>query len=268
MVLIKRFFLLIPFLLAWATQVSAQERCGTVQYENLLRNLNPSRKTTDQFEEWMKTKVTQRLLQKSTGRTAATSYTIPVVVHVIHNNEAVGTGSNISEAQINSQIAVLNEDFRRTNADASNTLPSFVNVAGSMDINFVLAKQDPNGVATSGILRVKGSKTSWAVSDNYELKALSYWPAEKYLNIWVVNLSGTLLGYAQFPPTDGLTLGGLDGNTSDRLTDGVVIDYTSFGSIEKGTFPALASPYNKGRTATHEIGHFLGLRHIWGDDSN
>jgi hypothetical protein len=269
MVLIKRLLLLIPVLVAVMYEVSAQDRCGTVQYENLLQSLNPSRKTTDQFEEWMKTKVTQaRLQQKLSGRTAAATYTIPVVVHVIHNGEAVGTGTNISDAQINSQIAVLNEDFQRLNADASNTLPQFLSVAGSMNIEFVLAKQNPYGIATTGILRVKGSKTSWTVADNYELKGLSYWPAEKYLNLWVVNLSGSLLGYAQFPPTDGLTLGGLEANTSDRLTDGVVIDYTSFGSIDKGAFPVLVSPYNKGRTATHEIGHFLGLRHIWGDDSN
>jgi len=268
MVLIKRFLLLIPLLLAGTFNVIAQERCGTVAYENLLQSLNPTRKNTEQFENWMKKKAAEARLLKSSGRTSAGPYTIPIVVHIIHNGEAVGTGLNISNAQITAQIAVLNEDFQRLNADAANTLPQFLNAAGSMNIQFVLAKQDPDGVATSGIVRVKGTKTSWAIGDNYELKGLSYWPAEKYLNLWVVNLSGTLLGYAQFPPTDGLPLQGLDTNTSDRLTDGVVIDYTSFGSIEKGSFPVLAAPYNEGRTTTHEVGHFLGLRHIWGDDSN
>ena len=122
MVLIKRILLLIPFLLTGTFEVIAQDRCGTVQYENLLQSLDPSRKTTEQFEDWMQTKVAEaRLLQKSSGRTSAGPYTIPVVVHVVHNGEAVGTGSNVSDAQINSQIVVLNDDFRRLNADAANT---------------------------------------------------------------------------------------------------------------------------------------------------
>ena len=126
MVLIKRLFPLIPFLLLQASSLFAQDRCGTVQYENFLQTLNPSRGTTDQFEEWMNGKVIQaRLLQKSSGRTASTTYTIPVVIHVIHNGEAIGTGTNISDAQINSQIAVLNDDFQRLNADATNTPTEF-----------------------------------------------------------------------------------------------------------------------------------------------
>lgn len=268
MVLIKRLLLLIPLLFAGTFDIIAQDRCGTVAYENLLQNLNPSRKTTDQFENWMKTKVARaRLLQKSSGRTSAGPYTIPVVVHVVHNGESIGTGLNVSDAQINSQIVVLNDDFRRLNADAANTPSEFLPFAGPMDIQFILAKQDPNGLSTTGIVRIKGSKSAWAMSDNYALKAQSYWPAEKYLNLWVTDLTGTTLGYAQFPPTDDGLPGsmGLDGLTSsDRLTDGVAIDYKAFGS---GSGFSLDPLYNKGRTGTHEVGHFLGLRHIWGDQN-
>ena len=108
-----------------------------------------------------------------------------MVVHIIHNGEAVGSGVNISDAQVLSQISVLNKDYKRLNADASNTPAEFQSVAGLFDVEFVLAKQDPEGLATTGILRVKGSKTSWTMNDNYTLKAQSYWPAEDYLNIWV-----------------------------------------------------------------------------------
>ncbi len=102
------------------------------------------------------------------------------------------------------------------------------------------------------------------MSDNSTLKALSYWPAEDYLNIWVTDLSSTLLGYAQFPVSSGLS--GLEDQEDNRLTDGVVIDYQTFGTKEAGSF-SLTSNYDKGRTATHEVGHFFGLRHIWGDDN-
>src|SRR6187551_2961633 len=109
MVLIKRFLLLIPLLLAGTFDVIAQDRCGTVAYENLLQSLNPTRKTREQFENWMQAKTAETRLRKSSGRTAAGPYIIPVVVHVIHNGETVGTGLNISDAQINSQITVLNQ---------------------------------------------------------------------------------------------------------------------------------------------------------------
>ena len=188
-------------------------------------------------------------------------FEIPVVVHVVHNGEAIGSGVNISDAQILSQISVLNEDYRRMNSDASSTPPEFQSVAGNLDIEFVLARQDPEGLATTGIVRVQGTQTSWSINDNYELKALSYWPAEDYMNIWVSNLTG-VLGYSQFPVSG---LPGLENSSDNRLTDGIVIAYNVFGSVDDGPFN-LSSKYNKGRTTTHEMGHFFGLRHIWGDD--
>lgn len=166
--------------------------------------------------------------------------TIPVIVNVIYRTAS----ENISDAQIRSQIDVLNEDFNATNADVTKTPATFSGLIADMNVNFVLA----------GINRKSSTKRSW--STNNDMKRASRGgidptnPTEN-LNIWIVNrmTSGgnTILGYAQFP-------GG------PASTDGVVIGYNFFGRT--GT---LSAPFNKGRTATHEVGHWLNLRHIWGD---
>jgi hypothetical protein len=212
------------------------------------------------FERWLGERGAKIKKEKSNQRTQAT-YQIPVVVHVIHNGQTDPT--NIPDAQILSQIKVLNADFNRTNPDVNLTPSDFLGVAGSMDVEFVLAKQDPDGLPSNGIVRVLGSQSSWSINDNYKLKALSYWPSEDYLNIWVCKLTG-YIGYAQFPQTD--LLSGLQNASMNRLTDGVVITYNAFGSEDDGEF-LLQSRYNKGRTTTHEVGHFFGLRHIWGDQN-
>jgi hypothetical protein len=236
----------------------SQERCGTIEYMKKIHGENLSQ-NGEKFEQWLERKI--RLQKGASGNRQQAIYQVPVVVHIIHSGEAVGTGKNISDAQILSQIEVLNEDYQRMNADASDTPAEFQSVAGGIDLEFVLAKQDPEGLATNGIVRVAGTKSSWTINDNYELKSLSYWPSDDYLNIWVCNLSG-LLGYAQFPVSN---LPGLENSSDNALTDGVVIAYNAFGSIEDGSFPLL-SKYNQGRTTTHELGHFFGLRHTWGDD--
>lgn len=241
------------------------ERCGTTKYETLQLQLNPNREGNPRFENWMQQKLTTKRFENQRTQGTQSVYTIPVVVHVIHNGEAIGIATNISDNQILSQIQAMNKDFQRLNADAANTPSEFLGVAGSFDLEFVLAKQDPFGAPTTGINRVQGTKTTWTISDNATFKALSYWPAEDYLNIWVINIP-SYLGYAQFPVS---SLPGLEDAPNDRLTDGVVIDYTVFGSNFEGlgTF-ALDSKYNRGRTCTHEVGHFFGLRHIWGDDGS
>ena len=172
--------------------------------------------------------------------------TIPVVVHVLYNNAI----QNISDAQVNSQIDVLNEDFRKLNLDISNLPNVFSALAADCQIQFCLAKRDPNGNATNGIVRKSTTITSFSSNDNIKRSAnggSDPWNTSQYLNIWSGNLGGGLLGYAQFP-------GGA------AATDGVVLLYNTVGRV--GT---LMAPYNKGRTATHEVGHWLNLRHIWGD---
>ncbi|HEX5167943.1 MAG TPA: M43 family zinc metalloprotease, partial [Cyclobacteriaceae bacterium] len=240
----------------------AQEKCGTVEHTNQLMEKQLLREERDGFEEWLKDKTRIRELHTNAAE-ANKVYRIPVVVHIIHKGESIGVGSNLSDAQVLSQIKVLNTDYERLNADTLDTPSEFSGVAGKFNVEFVLAKQDPNGKSTNGIVRVKGSKNVWTINDDATLKGTSYWPAEDYLNIWVTDLSSTLLGYAQFPVSD---LAGLEDAEDNRLTDGVVIDYTSFGSINDGSFN-LDKSFNHGRTAVHEIGHFFGLRHIWGDDN-
>jgi len=171
---------------------------------------------------------------------------IPVVVHVVYRT----TTENISDAQILSQIAVLNADFRKLNADVANTPPLFSGLAADSEIEFCMAQRDPSGNATTGITRKYYNRTSWGTSNAVKNPAqggVAPWDATKYLNIWVCNIGGGILGYAQFP----------GGSTA---TDGVVVDYRYMGTIGTAT-----SPYNLGRTATHEVGHWLNLRHIWGD---
>lgn len=248
------------FLLMDSFYSIAQERCGTVEYDNYKKRLNPNLENERSFEVWLKQQKLQRDFESNLLRTEALVITIPIVVHIIHNGEPVGTNSNISDAQIMSQLDVINEDFRRLNTDTTNTPSMFLPVAADIEIEFVLAKQDPEGLPTNGILRVLGTKSAWGISDDLQLKSLSYWPAEDYLNIWVAPL--TVLGYAQFPVSN---LEGLEEASNNRLTDGFVVDPEAFGSIDKDPVAKLASRFDLGRTATHEIGHFLGLRHIWGD---
>lgn len=238
-------------------------RCATTEYEEYLRAQNPKRATTAQFEAWLAPLVEQAKNNKSE---AGGVITIPVVVHVIHNGQALGAAPNITDAQVMSQITVLNNDYRRlAGTPGFNTNP----VGADTMIQFALAKQDPNGNPTNGIDRVNLCQSSWSTTeiDNY-VKPNTIWNPTQYLNMWSVNFTDdTLLGYAQFPSNS--TLGGLSPDEGPANTDGVVSNFSTFGSSDytDGTF-MLAAPYDKGRTMTHEVGHWLGLRHIWGDNSS
>lgn len=256
-------FITLFLLFSYWPGLYAQQRCATVEYQQSNHATGKVFETDEQFERALAEKIRARKKNKLQNLTTSVPYRIPVVVHVIHNGEAVGVGRNIPDEQIISQIDVLNKDFNRLNTDASNTPADFISVAGNLNIEFVLAKQDPDGQPTNGIVRVNGERNQWPIGLEDEFKALSYWPAEDYLNIWVIKFQ-SFLGYAQFPVSSGLE--GLEDENNNRLTDGVVIDYRVFGTSDAGNFD-LDSDYNKGRTTTHEVGHFFGLRHIWGDDA-
>lgn len=243
----------------------AQIRCATTEQTQALFDRIQKQERREIFEKAIFEKSINRLQTNAQQRTQTGPYKIPVVVHVIHNGEPVGLGTNIPDEQIFSQIRVLNEDFKRLNSDANQTPAVFLPVAGSLDIEFVLARQSPDGLPSNGIVRKQGSKSGYIFEEEVLLKSESIWPTEDYLNIWVCRMTDDIIGYAQFPVSD---LQGLEEYQNEiASTDGVVIAHDAFGSIEDGNFN-LISRFNRGRTLTHEVGHYFGLRHIWGDDSN
>ncbi len=193
---------------------------------------------------------TQNYAAHQFSRTEAGVVTIPVVFHVIYKTAA----QNISDAQCIAQIAQLNLDYARKNTDTTNTPSAFRSLAIDTKIQFCLAQRDPNGIATTGIIHKSTTSTSFIDDDKVKSSTTggdNAWPSSSYLNIWVCNLGNSLLGYAQFP-----------GDVA--ATDGVVLLYSSVGSVLS---PGTATPYQYGRTATHEVGHWLNLYHIWGDAS-
>lgn len=245
--------LLAALMLALTTVTYTQTvvRCGANSYLKQLETYFPEEFAAIKAEAMRRDSASVT----TTYRTNGGVYTIPVVVHVVYSTET----QNIDESFVNSQIEVLNEDYRRLNDDADETPAAFEGIAADAQIEFCLAQQDPDGVLSSGIVRVETDINSWSLfvtpgTDNYadNVKFTNKggddaWPKADYLNIWICNLTGGVLGYAT-PP----------GGASAK--DGVVIGYKYFGNASPG------GVYNKGRTATHEIGHWLGLNHTWGDD--
>ncbi len=237
-------------------------RCYTVEADSALRAEKHLESQQD-FENWLQAKIALYKASPAYQSGQRSVVTIPIIFHVIHNGDAVGSSENLSAAQINSQIDVLNEDYRKLlGTNGYNT-----NAAGAdCEIEFCAAVVDPNGavLAEPGIDRKNMGQASWQQSDiDATLKPATYWDPTRYFNVWTVNFGGSsasLLGYAQFPNSSGLQ--GINTNNGNANTDGVVIRYTATGRV--GT---LDNTYNLGRTLTHESGHFFGLRHIWGDQS-
>lgn len=262
-----RIIILILFFSTIHLVVSAQQkRCATEEVEALRRAKNRAVPSVKDFERWMRSKLREAQNRRALMKThdvEESPRNIPVVVHVLHKGELVGIGSNLSDKQIFSQIDVLNEDFQRRNADTLLTEDLFKPISAGMNIHFVLAKTDPDGNPTTGIVRKKGSSDTWDPYQRGLITAESYWPAEDYLNVWVCDLERSYLGMSQYPDIDLPGLGNED--TENRLTDGIYIDYTVFGSKDKDPEADLPPLYDRGRTATHELGHFFGLKHVWGD---
>lgn len=231
-----------------------QPHCYTAEFlEQLKLNDPASYQGIQDAEKNAQQYIAQGSTQKSTGDEV---YTIPVVVHIVYRTDA----ENISDEQVFSQIDVLNEDFRMLNEDASLVPDAFAADAADAKLQFVLASFDPQGNPTTGITRTETDVVNWNLfaptsASNYAENVKDSddggengWNRNCYLNLWVCNITGGVLGYTN-PP------GG------SAAKDGVVIGYKYFG---RGG--SAASEFDLGRTATHEIGHWLGLWHTWGDD--
>ena len=174
--------------------------------------------------------------------------TIPVIFHIIHSGQSIGTGPNLAEHIILAQLDQINDDFRRANSDRHLTPPEFLGVAADLEIEFCLAKRNPNGFPTSGIQRYNFGVSQYTPSQfKHIVQSRTTWNRDEYLNIWVADLNG-YLGYAYLP-------GG------ESVGDGLTLDYITVGSL--ATPNPASSPFKYGRTATHEIGHWLGLDHHW-----
>ncbi|MBK8847027.1 MAG: T9SS type A sorting domain-containing protein [Bacteroidetes bacterium] len=246
----NKYIALMCFLFLSSIKINAQNAphwCASHhEFESQMKT-NPdyahSQKQLEEFtarfvEDYLKSNDNQKFVNK----------VIPVVFHVVHE----GGAENIDRSQILNQLEILNNDYQRLNADTGNTPLVFRPLAANSNIEFRLATLDPNGNCTDGITRTFSGITNGCRNN---VKALIYWPSNKYLNVWVVKSiqntggsPGTVLGFAQFP------------GSGSSLTDGIVMIHSFVGAV--GT---AAGNGNNGRVLCHEAGHWFNLRHIWGD---
>lgn len=236
------FSLLLFTLHAFSQQI---QRCYT---DEIRKRYETEQQLTNEF-----TRIEQLISNYTTTATVLGKrniVTIPVVVHVLHDGDPVGVSENISDAQILSQIAVLNTDYRKLNSDTANTPQEFKNLAADIEIEFCLAQRDPDGNATTGIVRHNFGQANYSdIFIDNTIKPQTNWNPSKYLNIYTARFGGSIaniLGYSSQP---GFA----------ASVDGVAVGFQYFGTVGN-----VQSPFNKGRTATHEVGHWLGLLHPWG----
>jgi hypothetical protein len=232
----KTLLLVVAFAMAMVFQVNAQVRkCAADDLHKVKMANNPEYAKNQQNLERLTEKY---IADVKAGRVSGGNVVIPCIVHVVYANSQ----ENISTAQVQSQIDRLNDDFSATNSDYNQTPSKFTSVrSGDNGIRFELIE----------IKRYSNSRSTWGTSD---LVKSTYPPIEpaRILNMWVADIGGGILGYAQFP-------------NDTPATDGVVMSPQYFGDASKGSGFYLSAPFNLGRTATHEVGHWLNLRHIWGD---
>ena len=242
----KYFSFLCLFLYAFSiTQAQQNEHCGT---DRVLRNYLQNNPAAQQrFQQALQQVDDYRFSTKADG-SRSVIITIPVVFHVIHSGQAVGVGLNISDAQIQSQIDVLNECYRKRNADTALVPNWFKDRIADIEVEFCLARRDPSGNPTTGITRHNIPNASTNFDQN--VKPSTQWNPLNYLNVWTTVLNGQILGYATFP------------NSGPLNEDGVVIDYRYLGKAPANPFP---SSYTLGKTCVHEVGHWLGLFHTFQD---
>ena len=256
---------------------SNRHRCYTVEVQNSYLKTHPNAETPMQFEGWLQGKIAERkralAAQGKMGTFGTvTQYTLPIVFHIVHNGEAVGTTPNVDASFIQAQLLQLNKDY-------ANMSGSPYSVASTTGIQFALAAKDPSGktLAEPGIDRVNRKTKKWGaapfefsttVTDT--IKPATIWDPYRYVNVWLLEDvtdqgSSGILGIATLPTSS--VLDGLDNSETDKDA-GVVINSGTVGSIfSSADCGSVTNPYTLGRTLTHELGHFFGLRHIWGDST-
>jgi pregnancy-associated plasma protein-A/type IX secretion system substrate protein len=227
-------------------KISGQSVCSSFEYQQLQLKNDPG--LIQRITEIEKFSLAHQDNINSYSINARTTHTnvfkIPIVVHVLYHTSY----ENISDLKVKSQINALNRDFRKINSDTSKIPVAFKLLAADCEIEFELAKVDPKGRATNGIIHKYTPITSWNMDDKIKFSSEmgdDSWDSKTYLNIWVGNVR-RLLGYSTFP-----------GGAPEK--DGIVMNLSAMGTLNT------AAPYNMGRTAVHEIGHWLGLKHLWGD---
>lgn len=238
-------------LLAYTSQLSAQlipqiqDRCNTFPYQQEQLRIDPAlAEKMNAIEQFTKLQISKGETNY-TNRIEGNIIKIPVVVHILYHTPS----EKISDARVQSQIEVLNKSFRRQNADSVKTPSYFKPLAADVEIEFQLATSDSRSRSTTGIIRKYTPITKWGMDDKMKFSSNmgdDAWDPKSYLNIWVCNLD-KLAGYSSLPG-------------SDLSKDGVVIDFDAFGITNSG------GGYGLGKTAVHEVGHWLGLKHLWGDE--
>jgi hypothetical protein len=236
------YFVLIGILISSIGQLAAQRACFSTAYQQTELLSNPAlHEQLNRIEAFIQRQLD--LPAHTAARGQELIIKIPVVVHILYHE----AGENISDQKVFSQIEMLNQCFRRANADSVNTPAAFKSRAADCGFEFQLAISDPRKANTTGIIHKYTPATYWQTDDKMKSSALmgdDGWDAQNYLNIWVCNMK-MVAGYSSLP-----------GGAANK--DGVVIDYNVFGSNS-------SAGYELGRTAVHEVGHWLGLKHVWGD---
>lgn len=225
----------------------AQDRCASMELLQKRFTDKPALKLMfDQRELRLKQLINERVASGKTMRTTGL-VTIPVVFHVVLSRQSL-----VTDAQLMAQLDTINKDYAGTNAGADKVPSHFKSLFGQSGIQFCLAQRTPNDAPSTGIVRYTTTRTSFDYTTNQVKHAESggadAWDTDKYLNIWICDLSGSTLGYATFP----------DDGVKDE--QGVAVDYASLPG-------GAATGFNQGKTLTHEIGHYFNLYHIWGDDN-
>jgi hypothetical protein len=246
----------------------------------LMNGQSPNSKSTcgtpappQKWEVWFNNAVEEYVKNLQSGKSQMVTHEIPVIVHIVHFGEAVGTFPNIDSNEVKSQIAALNKDFSGTGVNVGNVPPEFSGLVSNTGIKFCLAQKNPQGgqLPEKGINRIDAQFNTWqnpntptinikSYIENY-VKASYMWDPLRYLNIWISDKppAEPMDGYAMYP--GGTSLVGIPAGEIGAINnDGIWIWTKAFGTVG-----AAVAPYDEGRTLTHEVGHWLGLRHIWGD---